>query len=216
MEEHRYPAPSLPSWPIDSGLAEPADDDPRCAEARREDRRRAGRIFLLSLVFAVVGGVAASLLYDGVAVPSSGGIPLGPTEAWAARDPVAGQESRVRPVLQALAAARLALGPDAIADVTADRDQDVVFLLGRTDSRRTLALLQDAVGALSDVRAVDTRGVYLVDREHVVAPGDNLWKLARRYYGYSAAWKVLADANPQLEKRGLRAGDVLRVAPLDR
>jgi nucleoid-associated protein YgaU len=31
---------------------------------------------------------------------------------------------------------------------------------------------------------------------HVVAPGDDLWSLAERYYGSGAAWRTIASANP--------------------
>jgi len=185
------------------------------SRARQARRRSAALTFSLALLFAVGGGILATLIYDGVS-PRSVGLRLGLGEAWAAPAAGTSESTLVDPLRQAIQAAQLSLGVDAFAEVVVDRDRDVVFLLGRADSRRTLAKLRDAVAAVAGVHAVDTRGVRIVDRSHVVERGDNLWKLARRYYGFSAAWRVIRDANPQIERRGLRPGATILVPPLDR
>lgn len=52
---------------------------------------------------------------------------------------------------------------------------------------------------------------------HRVGPGDSLYKIARKYYGDSTRWKLIRDANPQLERggvRGLRLNSELTIPAL--
>ncbi len=48
-------------------------------------------------------------------------------------------------------------------------------------------------------------------RTHVVASGDTLGKIARRYYGNEREWRRIAEANPAVKPEALRPGDVLAV-----
>ena len=49
--------------------------------------------------------------------------------------------------------------------------------------------------------------------EHTVCTGDNLWKIARRYYGSGAKWKLILDANKAKIKKAdfLEPGTVLSI-----
>jgi len=40
-------------------------------------------------------------------------------------------------------------------------------------------------------------------QEHVIARGDNFWKLAEKFYGNGEKWHVLQDANPDYKPRFL-------------
>lgn len=49
--------------------------------------------------------------------------------------------------------------------------------------------------------------------EHTVRTGDNLWKIARRYYGSGAKWKLILEANKTKIKKAdfLEPGTVLSI-----
>ena len=49
--------------------------------------------------------------------------------------------------------------------------------------------------------------------EHTVRTGDNLWKIARRYYGTGSQWKRIYEANPGKIKKAdlLEPGTVLSI-----
>ena len=49
--------------------------------------------------------------------------------------------------------------------------------------------------------------------DHVVRTGDNLWSLARKYYGTGAKWKLIFDANKENIKNEnfLEPGKVLKI-----
>lgn len=51
-------------------------------------------------------------------------------------------------------------------------------------------------------------------RDYTVRSGDTLEKIAKREYGKSSLWTVIAEANPLRDPRRLKAGDVIRL-PLD-
>ncbi|RFC67433.1 MULTISPECIES: 5'-nucleotidase C-terminal domain-containing protein [Mesorhizobium] len=48
-------------------------------------------------------------------------------------------------------------------------------------------------------------------QEHVIARGDNFWKLAEKFYGNGEKWHVLQDANPDYKPRFLPIGSNLKV-----
>lgn len=48
-------------------------------------------------------------------------------------------------------------------------------------------------------------------QEHVIARGDNFWKLAETFYGDGGKWHVLQDANPDFRPRFLPIGAPLKV-----
>ncbi|MGC4025048.1 MAG: 5'-nucleotidase C-terminal domain-containing protein [Mesorhizobium sp.] len=48
-------------------------------------------------------------------------------------------------------------------------------------------------------------------QEHVIARGDNFWKLAEKFYGDGEKWHVLQDANPDYKPRFLPIGSNLKV-----
>ncbi|MIL09577.1 LysM peptidoglycan-binding domain-containing protein, partial [Salmonella enterica subsp. enterica] len=41
--------------------------------------------------------------------------------------------------------------------------------------------------------------------------GDNLWKLAEKYYGHGRDWKVIMDANAGIKERDLVIGSTLKI-----
>ena len=49
--------------------------------------------------------------------------------------------------------------------------------------------------------------------EHVVRTGDNLWSIARKYYGNGAKWKLIYEANKSAIKKPefLEPGTVLAI-----
>ena len=49
------------------------------------------------------------------------------------------------------------------------------------------------------------------EKEHVVAAGDNLWKIAETYYGDGNKWQVIAEANPQYKPKFLPVGVTLKI-----
>ncbi|MCI0341830.1 MAG: LysM peptidoglycan-binding domain-containing protein [Planctomycetales bacterium] len=50
-------------------------------------------------------------------------------------------------------------------------------------------------------------------RTHVVASGETLGKIARRYYGDEKEWRRIAEANPAVKPQAIRPGDVLVLPP---
>lgn len=48
---------------------------------------------------------------------------------------------------------------------------------------------------------------------HVVAKGESLSSIARKYYGDSKHWKVIANANPKVDQKNLAIGTKLSIPP---
>ncbi len=180
------------------------------------------RLALLALVLLVAlgGGVSATLAYGPFVAlrtdevppraPPAGGPPegAGPPRGGAAGRPIA-------PLRQARESARPGLGPAALRELRARRDGDVVHLEGRAHSRGAIARVAAAVGSIGGIVAVDTRGVEVTPRLHVVEPGEHLHRIARRYYGHGSAWRRIVAYTPGLEGRTLRPGDAVLIPPLD-
>ncbi|MBX3598092.1 MAG: 5'-nucleotidase C-terminal domain-containing protein [Rhizobiaceae bacterium] len=49
------------------------------------------------------------------------------------------------------------------------------------------------------------------EQEHVIVRGDNLWKLAQKFYGNGEKWRVLHEANPGYKPGALPIGATLKV-----
>jgi len=172
---------------------------------------------------AFVGGLLATVLYDGWVAPPRSSI-TDRAEARAATSlgaemlrarPRLGADSSIDPLQQAVASVWPALSLDAVVAVNLRAEQGVVFVSGEVDSRRTLQLVGEALGDLPGVRAVDTREARLVSRAHVIEAGDNLSRLARRYYGESCRWRRIAEHNPPHLSERLPIGATILVPPRD-
>jgi 5'-nucleotidase len=50
-------------------------------------------------------------------------------------------------------------------------------------------------------------------QDHVIARGDNFWKLAEQFYGDGFKWHVLQDANPDFKPHFLPIGSTMKVPP---
>jgi 5'-nucleotidase len=48
-------------------------------------------------------------------------------------------------------------------------------------------------------------------QKHVIARGDNFWRLAEKFYGDGKKWHVLQEANPEFKPRFLPIGSTLKV-----
>lgn len=48
---------------------------------------------------------------------------------------------------------------------------------------------------------------------HTVANGENLWTIAKKYYGKGAEWKRIAEANPGISGRYLKVGEKIVIPP---
>jgi len=51
----------------------------------------------------------------------------------------------------------------------------------------------------------------MAGKEHVVASGDNLWDLAKTYYGDATMWTKIAEANPSANAKDLVIGETLAI-----
>ncbi len=180
------------------------------------------RLALVALVMLVAlgGGVSATLAYDHfVALPTDVVPPrdlsaiVPPDHEVPPSEPAA--ERPIDPLRQAIESVRPGLGPDALLELRARRDGDVVHLEGRAHSRGAIARVAAAVGTIGGIVAVDTRGVEVTPRLHVVEPGEHLHRIARRYYGHGSAWRRIVAYTPGLEGRTLRPGDAVLIPPLD-
>jgi nucleoid-associated protein YgaU len=79
------------------------------------------------------------------------------------------------------------------------------FLLGAIEAA-------DATGGLHPtVPTRPTPGARVFPKVHVVVAGETIEALAHRYLGSSAAWWVIADANPATFPLSLRPGDTLAI-----
>ena len=90
----------------------------------------------------------------------------------------------------------------------------VVELTGTVADYRQLAAFRDAAAAVEGVDRVVTERIAVTSAAkgatHVVASGDQLGKLAKRYYGDHTAYQRILDANPSLGgKTALRLGQSL-------
>ncbi|MGC6494718.1 MAG: LysM peptidoglycan-binding domain-containing protein [Myxococcota bacterium] len=95
----------------------------------------------------------------------------------------------------------------------------VVELTGTVADYRQLAAFRDAAAAVEGVDRVVTERIAVTSATkgatHVVASGDQLGKLAKRYYGDHTAYQRILDANPSLGgKTALRLGQSLTIPPL--
>ncbi|MBI2930676.1 MAG: right-handed parallel beta-helix repeat-containing protein [Planctomycetes bacterium] len=50
-------------------------------------------------------------------------------------------------------------------------------------------------------------------REHVVQPGDSVWKIAQQYYGDGRHWRLITVTNPTIDVAGLEVGQRLVIPP---
>ncbi|AKH99103.1 5'-nucleotidase/2',3'-cyclic phosphodiesterase-like hydrolase [Hoeflea sp. IMCC20628] len=51
----------------------------------------------------------------------------------------------------------------------------------------------------------------MTGKEHIVASGDNLWDLAKTYYGDANMWNMIAEANPSANPKNLVVGETLSI-----
>jgi len=51
----------------------------------------------------------------------------------------------------------------------------------------------------------------MAGKEHVIAAGDNLWDLAKTYYGDATMWTKIAEANPSANPKDLVIGETLAI-----
>lgn len=177
--------------------------------------------FLLLCGLAFVGGLGATYAYSRVVEAPAADAPVVPFVppapaplALPSAEPA--PVSTLDPVRQALTAVRPKMPDSAVLDVSIRRNDALVYLEGQADSRRTIARAAEAVAAVPGVDAVDTLKVRLIDRVHVVEGGDNPRTIARKYYGSSAFYKTVIDANPRLKRGVMHPGDELKIPPLDR
>lgn len=92
---------------------------------------------------------------------------------------------------------------------------DIAYLKGEVDSQARREIAAAAAGKVFGIKAVDAREVRVVYRQHVIAAGDTLGKLAAYYYGDSGKWRRIEEANPQLTSTTrLQLGETLNI-PMD-
>ncbi len=181
--------------------------------------RRSRRIFvsLMLLGGAFVCGLAATVTYvNFVEIPAVANATLHRPTPSLLPPPEPLAKVVIDPMVQIMSAIRPELPAHAIAELSVTREGPVAFLEGRADSRRTVALIAEAVGRLAEIQAVDTRRVELVTRTHHLASGETLTKIARQYYGRGTDWPRLIEANPEIDKDRLRVGLELSIPPIDR
>ncbi|MFN3197532.1 MAG: LysM peptidoglycan-binding domain-containing protein [Bradymonadia bacterium] len=163
------------------------------------------------------GGVAAAVLYDWAVPPPQAprltatgpGMTLPPAEPEA-------EGPDIDPLIQAVIMARADMPPLALVDVQPRIAGGVVFLEGEADSRKTIDQVVAAVGRVPGVIAVDARAVELAPRLHVVAKGDTLIKISKRYYGSGGYWPAIKDANTRNEgDRVLKLGETILIPPIE-
>lgn len=53
------------------------------------------------------------------------------------------------------------------------------------------------------------------ERSHVIRYGEELWMIARKYYGNARYWWVIADVNEIINPIDLTPGDELIIPPID-
>ncbi len=169
--------------------------------------------WLLLLTAAFVGGIVATAAYHfAVERPRATAGPrveARPAPRLAPPMQSSEMEQAIDPLQQALAVARRQLYSGALLEVSVRREGEVAYLTGTADSHRTVARAAQALGRIAGVKAVDTRGVTLAGREHVIEAGDNPSKISRRYYGNKCGWKRIEEANPNLDPKTLRVGKKL-------
>lgn len=193
----------------------------------------------VGLVLGLLGTIAAASLYERFFPPPSPEPPrarvvlvapdAGPDEAPedaeppppapapdAARpppvDPVERAERQARAVEEAIALAFKGSPPGVLVKVTARVTDGIAYLTGEVDSQARREAVATAAGQVFGVKAVDTRALKVVFRQHVVESGDTLGRLAGYYYGNPGLWRRLLEANPQLGgKVDLKLGETLNI-----
>ncbi len=171
------------------------------------------------VLVAVAGGIGATGVYDRlVTPPTEVPSPLVAPPPSATLPPAEGipDGAAIDPLQQAMRAVRPDLPEGAILEVQATAVDGVVYLRGEAESRRTVAMASEAVGRVAGIRAVDVRGVRIVDRSHTVGPGESLSRIARQYYGHPTEWRRIVEANPGLDPDLVREGQILVIPPVDR
>lgn len=153
---------------------------------------------------AVLDGVAAAASRPVATTPAPDlNLPVLDVEAMAAADlpsPRKAPGRTARAVEQAIALASKDLPAASHVQIKARVDDGIAFLRGRVDSPSTLKLVSTAASDVFGIRAVDSRGVRVAFRKHIVRSGDTLSALAGRYYGRRSQWLRLWDANKHLAK----------------
>jgi 5'-nucleotidase / UDP-sugar diphosphatase len=70
-----------------------------------------------------------------------------------------------------------------------------------------------AEAAPAEAKPTEAAPAAMADQSHVIEPGDSLWSIALKYYGSGAKWKVIADANPDINVNDLKIGSTLKIPP---
>lgn len=206
--------PVLPVLPVLDEAVEPTPVSPAVERPRRAGRLVLGLMLLGGAFVCGLGATAAYLQFVEVPAGSTAVLPPPPAPMLPPAEPAA--TVQIDPMVQIMSAVKPMLPGHAIAELVVRREGPVAYLEGRADSRRTVALVSEAVGRLAGVAAVDTRRVELVTRVHVLQPGETLTKLARLYYGRGTDWPRIVEANPEIDKDLLRVGLALKIPPIDR
>lgn len=174
---------------------------------------------LLLFFAAFAGGVVATLAYHIAVEPPVERQLQGPrpssvaiTPPWKSEQP----EILVDPIKQTIEGLRASLPAAALVQLSTRYEHGVVHVSGKADSRATVALVARAVGQVAGVDAVDVRAVTIAERSHFIVAGDNMYNIARRYYGESCGWKKIIEANPRIDFSVLRVGQTLTIPPRDR
>jgi nucleoid-associated protein YgaU len=97
-------------------------------------------------------------------------------------------------------------------EVVVERVDNTLKVSGKIPNLFVRYLVEEALWKTPGITDLDLRGL-VVDRTYRVNKGDSLWIIAKKIYGQSSSWTLLAKANDLRDSSKLRVGQEL-VLPL--
>lgn len=217
------PPPAAPTLPP------PAPTPPPVVVAARRDGGRMGPIaWVLALLVIILAGVGGGVL--GSALLSSDETPVAvappapaapavvdaappPPDVPPLPSPADSPQRRALAVRQAIDHALRESPPETLAELDVRVDEDIAYLSGKVDGNPTLQRVTLAAGQVFGVRAVDTRGIEIGERMHIVERGETLGEIAEAHYGDSAMWVYVWRSNPRIDPHRIEIGQPLVLPP---
>jgi hypothetical protein len=214
--------------PLATPTTPPPAPSPVVVAARRGGGRMSPVAWILVLLVIVLAGVGGGVLGSALLSDEEAPVAVAPPAPAAAAvvdatppppdapplpSPADSPQRRALAVRQAIDHALRASPPETLAELDVRVDEDIAYLSGKVDGNPTLQRVTLAAGQVFGVRAVDTRGIEIGERMHIVERGETLGEIAEAYYGDSAMWVYVWRSNPRIDPHRIEIGQPLVLPP---
>jgi len=111
-----------------------------------------------------------------------------------------------------IAEAKAMMEEEKSEEMTEDASMKEENMETATDEAKAEEPAADASMEKTEMAAAEADKPAMADGNmHEVVAGDNLWNLAKQFYGDGSKWKMIAEANPDINPKNLKVGSKLNV-----